>query len=204
MKIIFVIILVMLLYFSCLTMINIDSTVKASSVEEFYLDTQYIFNITENLSKIINDTSIYPPGTIAEGRAYGSKGENDAAFYLADEMEKLDLYDPTTLTYPNLSYIEKIENITDEEATRFFSQVISYLKNFALERQIIVIATHHSHQNNSRNAIFSSTMFEKAGIVISLSQTKFDSEFALEKHPRLMLGDAEFPYENLDLTDFTP
>lgn len=97
-------------------MTNTDSIAKASSEEDYYLDTQYIYNITYNLSNIINDPTIYPPGTLAKGRAFGSKGEHAAAYYISDTMTDLNLYDPNS--NPPYPYLEKIENITDEKAKK--------------------------------------------------------------------------------------
>ena len=60
--------------------------------EDIGLDFDYIYNVTENLSKIIFS---YPPGDLAKGRAFGSEGEHWAANYLVDEMDNLILHDPT-------------------------------------------------------------------------------------------------------------
>ena len=62
--------------------------------EEIGLDFGYVYNVTENLSNTIFTS--YGPDELAKGRAFGTKGEHDAAEYLADEMEvNLNLYDPT-------------------------------------------------------------------------------------------------------------
>jgi hypothetical protein len=106
MRKIFVMILVTLLYFSCITMTNTDSTAKASSEENYSLDTQYIFNITKALSDVI---FIYNDTEVAKGRSFGSKGEQYAAKeILQDEMIDLGLYNPCSGPEP---YLEKIENI---------------------------------------------------------------------------------------------
>jgi len=110
MRKIFVMILVTLLYFSCITMTNTDSTAKASSEEDYYLDTEYIYNITKDLSDIINNTFIYPPGTLAKGRAYGSEGERFAAReIIKPQMINLGLDNVT---------LEPITDITDENAKK--------------------------------------------------------------------------------------
>ena len=118
---------------------------------------------------------------------------------LKDAVEK---YNAKLVVISDITGLFLNEDIPDEEATRFFSNVIAYLQNFAREKQIIVIATCPSRKNNSRNTFLRTVMCEKAGIVISLSQTMCDSEFALEKHPSFMLGDAEFPSEKSTLADF--
>jgi hypothetical protein len=38
--------------------------------------------------------------------------------------------------------------------------------------------------------------------VISIKPSKYGQDFVLEKHPRLILGYAEFPSENPTLTEF--
>lgn len=114
-------ILVTLLYFSGITLTNTNSTAKASSEEDYYLDTNYIYDITYNLSNIIN--TLYGEGEIAKGRAYGSEGEQFAATdIIAPQMEALGLYDP--IADPTLpSYLEKIENITDEDAKKVIENI---------------------------------------------------------------------------------
>ncbi len=94
------------------------------------------------------------------------------------------------------------KDISDEEARRVFSQVTAYLSRFARENQVVLIATYPSRPNNSRNLCLQTVTCERANVVIALSQTKYDREFALEKHPRFTLGTAEFPSENLTLTQF--
>ena len=118
---------------------------------------------------------------------------------LQDAVEK---YNAKLVVISDITGLFLNEDIPDEEAARFFSHVVAYLQNFAREKQIIVIATCPSREKNSRNAFLRTVTCEKAGIVISLSKTMCDSEFALEKHPRFMLGDAEFPSENFTLPDF--
>jgi hypothetical protein len=94
------------------------------------------------------------------------------------------------------------ENVSDEEAKRVFSQICAYLQSFARQNQITVIATYNPRPKNSRNTELQTVSYEKANVVIKLTQTAYDHEFALEKHPRFMLGCAEFPAENLTLQDF--
>jgi hypothetical protein len=94
------------------------------------------------------------------------------------------------------------KDIPDEEARRVFSQVTAYLQNFAREKQIILLATYMPHQNNSRNLYLHTLTCGRANVVIALRQTQYDRELALEKHPRFVLGSAEFPSDNLTLTDF--
>jgi hypothetical protein len=94
------------------------------------------------------------------------------------------------------------KDIPDEEARRVFSQVTAYLQNFAREKQIILLATYMPRQNNNRNLYLHTITCVRANVVIALRQTQYDREFALEKHPCFVLGSAEFPSDNLTLTDF--
>ncbi len=94
------------------------------------------------------------------------------------------------------------EAISDEEAQRVFSQICAYLQSFARQTQITVIATYNPRPKSSRNTELQALSYDKANVVIKLTQTTYDREFALEKHPRFMLGCAEFPMENLTLSDF--
>jgi len=87
-----------------------DNIVKADTTPPIpEIDTGLIYNVTAYLCDIIN--SEYDPDELAKGRAFGTKGEHKAADYLAYKMTDLDLYDPTTTTYPAKSYREKMESI---------------------------------------------------------------------------------------------
>ena len=57
------------------------------------------FNITENLSNVVHDDSIWGYGdeVIRMGRAFGTKGDNYTANYLKDEMNQMDLEDVTKI-----------------------------------------------------------------------------------------------------------
>lgn len=94
------------------------------------------------------------------------------------------------------------DDIPDEEARRAFSQVTAYLQKFARENQLIILATCPKHPNSNRNANLQALTCTRANVVLALRQTMYDSEFELEKHPRFMLGTAEFQSQNLALTDF--
>jgi hypothetical protein len=94
------------------------------------------------------------------------------------------------------------KDIPDEEARRVFSQVVASLQSFVREKQIILIATYPPRQNNPRSQYLQTVTCQKANVVIALRQTMYDREFELEKHPKFMLGTAEFPSENVTLPDF--
>jgi predicted amidohydrolase len=95
------------------------------------------------------------------------------------------------------------KDILEDEARSLFSQATAYLSRFVKEKQLVLIATYPPHQNKSRNLFLHALSCGKANTVISLTQTKYDRDFVLEKHPRYVLGSAAFPSENLTLTDFT-
>ncbi len=89
-----------------------DKIVEAETSPTTYpIDFQYIKEIANNLSVIINNTDIYPDGELAKGRFFGSKGEKDAAGQIAIEMEELGLWDPTKNNDQNPPYRERIQNI---------------------------------------------------------------------------------------------
>jgi len=94
------------------------------------------------------------------------------------------------------------KDIPEYEARRVYSQVAAYLSNFAKENQIALIATYPPHQETKRNSLFQAVTCEKANVVISLNQTKYEREFILEKHPRYLTGVAELPSETLTLEHF--
>ena len=93
-------------------------------------------------------------------------------------------------------------DIPHEEAQRVYSQIISYLSNFAKKHQIILIATYLPYSDNKRCNLLQEVTCTKASIVLSFSQTPYTREVTLEKHPYYVLGNAELPSENLTLTDF--
>ena len=94
------------------------------------------------------------------------------------------------------------KDISEYEARRVYSQVIAYLRNFAKENQIILIATYPPHQETNRNNFLQTVTCGKTNVVISLNQTQYEREFILEKHPRYMLGVAELSSEALTLEHF--
>ena len=120
---------------------------------------------------------------------------------LNDAVEK---YHAKVIIVSDIAGLFLDKDIPDEEARQVFSQVIASLQNFVREKQIILITTYPPRQNNSRNACLQTIASQRANVVIALTQTLYDREFALEKHPRFMLGTAEFPSENLTLPDFFP
>jgi hypothetical protein len=94
------------------------------------------------------------------------------------------------------------ENITDEEAEKVYSQILNYLSSFAKTHQVIIVATYLPHHKTSRSEKLQEISLAKANIVFAFSKTLYTSDIALEKHPSFMLGVADWPSENLTLTDF--
>lgn len=93
-------------------------------------------------------------------------------------------------------------NVPKDEAYRIYSQITKYLSNFAKENQIVLVATYPPHQEKRRNNFLRALTCSRANTVMSIKQTKYDCEVVLEKHPQYISGVAEFPFENLTLTDF--
>ena len=94
------------------------------------------------------------------------------------------------------------DNVNDQEARTVFSQIMSYLANFAKKHDIIVIASYLQHENSRRNSILEEITTAKAGTVLRFTKTPYTKEVELEKHPSYMLGVADLTSENQALTDF--
>jgi len=94
------------------------------------------------------------------------------------------------------------KDIPEDEAQRIYSQVTTYLSNFARENQTIVIATYPQHPNTARNNCLQTSICKRANVVLSLRKTSCSRQFVLEKHPYLPLGCVELRNEGLTLTDF--
>jgi len=97
-------------------------------------------------------------------------------------------------------YLDK--DVPAEESKRVFSQLVAYLSTFAEENKLIIIATYPPHHRSRRNSFLHTLACGRANVVISIRLSKYGEEFVLEKHPRFALGRAEFPSENLTLTEF--
>ena len=95
------------------------------------------------------------------------------------------------------------KDIPDEEARRVFSQVTAYLSTFAQENDSALVVTYFPRKTSQRNLYLHTLTCGRASVVASLRQGKHGREFVLEKHPRGVLGYAEFPSENLTLKEFT-
>jgi hypothetical protein len=89
------------------------------------------------------------------------------------------------------------KDIPEDEAQRIFSQVTTFLSNFARETQTIVIATYPQHEGTARNAFLHTLTNAKANVVLSLRRTSYSRQFVLEKHPYLPSRVAELLSEDL-------
>jgi hypothetical protein len=116
--------------------------------------------------------------------------------------ETVKRYDVKLVIISDIAAFFLDKDVPEEEARKIFSQVTAYLSAFAKENQLVLIATYPPHQETRRNNYFQALTCGRANVVISLRQTKYDRELVLEKHPRYVLGVAEFSSENLTLTDF--
>jgi len=93
-------------------------------------------------------------------------------------------------------------DLPDYEAQRVFSQVLTYLSNFAKENKIVLVTTYPPHRSDTRNTYLHNLAVAKANVILSLTRTKYDRVINLEKHPYLKLGSVELPSNHITLTDF--
>jgi hypothetical protein len=94
------------------------------------------------------------------------------------------------------------KDIPDEEARRVFSQVTAYLATFAENNDSALIVTYLPRKTSRRNLHLQALTCGRASVVASVRNGKHGREFVLEKHPREVLGYAEFPSENQTLREF--
>ncbi len=121
-------------------------------------------------------------------------------------MEKLEetikVYNAKLVIVSDIAGFFLDEDVSLEEAQRVYSQIVSYLSNFAKKHQIILIATYLPYERSRRNSSLKEMTFARASTVLEFTKTPYTKEVTLEKHPTLMLGTAELPSENLTLMDF--
>ena len=94
------------------------------------------------------------------------------------------------------------KDVPDEEARRVFSQVTAYLATFAQKNDSALVVTYLPRNPSRRNLHLQALTCGRANVVASVRNGKHGREFVLEKHPRGVLGYAEFPSENLTLKEF--
>ncbi len=84
--------------------VNNNSIVASSEPEESTFDYELIYNVAQFLSWRINQSYDIQNGELAKGRYFGSKGEQDSAYYLATKLEELDIYPPNPDGNPQNKY----------------------------------------------------------------------------------------------------
>jgi hypothetical protein len=124
------------------------------------------------------------------------------ALILEKLKDAVKRYDAKVVIISDIAGFFLDKDVQEYEARRVYSQVMAYLRNFAKENQIVLIATYPPHKENKRNSFLQAVTCGKANVVISLNQTKYEREFILEKHPHHLLGTAELPSETLTLEHF--
>jgi hypothetical protein len=94
------------------------------------------------------------------------------------------------------------DSVNDQEAKTVYSQIISYLTNFAKKHHIIIIATYLAHESSRRNSVLQEITTAKANTVLRFTKTLYTKEVELEKHPSYLLGVVDLTSDNQTLTDF--
>lgn len=121
-------------------------------------------------------------------------------------MEKLEetveTYNAKVVVISDIAGFFLDNNVQADEAQRVYSQIVTYLSNFARKHQIVLIATYLPYENSKRNLTLQEMTQTKASTVLRFTKTKYTREVALEKHPSYMLRVTELPSENRPLTDF--
>jgi len=74
----------MLMVASSTVFLNKNTNIKADAAEEneYYLDFDHMWNVTNYLAGIIHNPVIYEEGDIKKGRSFGSEGDKEASRYL--------------------------------------------------------------------------------------------------------------------------
>jgi hypothetical protein len=116
--------------------------------------------------------------------------------------EAIDRFNAKLVVISDIAGLYLDKDIPTEEAKRVFSHLTAYLSRFAEENQVIILTIYPPHYHSKRNTFLHALTCGRANVVISIRSAKYGQKFVLEKHPRLMLGYAEFPSENLTLTEF--
>ncbi len=117
-------------------------------------------------------------------------------------QEAVESCDAKIIVISDIAHPFLRENVDDQEARTVYSQIMSYLANFAKRHHIIIIATYLSHESSNRNSVLQEISSAKAGTVLRFTKTPYTKEVELEKHPSYMLGVADLTGENQALTDF--
>jgi hypothetical protein len=100
-------------------------------------------------------------------------------------------------------YLDK--DIQANESREVFAQVSAYLSRFAEQTNTIVLATCLPHYHSRLNAFLHAVACGRSNVTIAILKkpgSRFAQQFVLEKHQLFKLGSADFPSENLTLSDF--
>jgi hypothetical protein len=99
-------------------------------------------------------------------------------------------------------YLDK--DVPSGEAKKVWMQVAASLRELAERRRVIIVATSPSRQYSRRKSFFHAVLCGRADVVISIRKTEnfCGHTFALEKHPSLCLGRAEFPLQESTIDQF--
>lgn len=111
-------------------------------------------------------------------------------------------YESKLVVLSDLARLYLDKDVPKREAKDVFSQLTSFIRNFARKNRVIVITTYFPAFRSKRINFFKETIFARANVVASVKRSRYGRQFALEKHPFLRLGKADFPSENLTLTEF--
>ena len=129
----------MLVMTSIIIVTNNDDVLANQEPENDMFDFQLIHDVTQYLSWRINQSYDIEHGELAKGRYFGSKGEHDAAEYIARKMGDFGLID---LNYSALSYRQQIGEdynnsleILDRNLTLHHGNETKYLNDFYISPQ---------------------------------------------------------------------
>ncbi len=117
-------------------------------------------------------------------------------------QEAVETHDAKLIVISDIASPFLHDNVDDQEAKTFYSQIMNYLANFAKKHHLIIIATYLSHESTRRNSVLQEITTAKANTVLRFTKTPYTKEVELEKHPSYMLGVVDLTSENQALTDF--
>jgi hypothetical protein len=125
-----------------------------------------------------------------------------ASLIMKKLQEAVETFDAKLVVISDIACPFLQDNVNDQEARAVYSQITSYLANFAKKHHIIIVATYLSHESSQRNSVLQEITSAKANTVLRFTKTPYTKEVELEKHPSYMLGVADLTNENQALTDF--
>ena len=80
-----------------------------------------------------------------------------------------------------------------------YKQIIGYLKKFAKENNVLVVVTEN---RETEDRFLHDMIVKKADTVIRINESKYEKEFVLEKHPKYVLGTANYDSKVTTLNSF--